>query len=408
MESVVNPPSGVGWRPQPCRQRSLALVLAAWLYRGAGIGQAALGGPAPPRAGADTGLCLCWGWGHRGIVVAGAVLVLVLTAVAPPRLWGSPPQGASHAPVASVNGRIITRDELDQRVRSQLQALEERIYQLRASALHALIGEVLIEQEARRRGITVNDLIAEIAAKARVEAAEIAAAYERSRSQLVGLPEFEAMEQIRENLARRRRAEAYRSFVEDLRKRAEVQIFLEPDARLTVAVDPGADPIRGPADSPITIIEFADFECPHSRKAQGALQRLLGENPDKVRLVFKHFPLPSHPSAFLAARASLCAQEQGRFWEYHDALFSATPPFSRPDLQVLAERIGLERKRFADCLSSDRHSDRISEHVRSAQAAGVTGTPTFVVNGRIYRGALPYDDWDSIVRQQMRALAAGR
>jgi protein-disulfide isomerase len=254
----------------------------------------------------------------------------------------------------------------------------------------------------------LGDLIAEIAAKARVEAAEIAAAYERSRSQLVGLPEFEAMEQIRENLARRRRAEAYRSFVEDLRKRAEVQIFLEPDARLTVAVDPGADPIRGPADSPITIIEFADFECPHSRKAQGALQRLLGENPDKVRLVFKHFPLPSHPSAFLAARASLCAQEQGRFWEYHDALFSATPPFSRPDLQVLAERIGLERKRFADCLSSDRHSDRISEHVRSAQAAGVTGTPTFVVNGRIYRGALPYDDWDSIVRQQMRALAAGR
>ncbi len=267
---------------------------------------------------------------------------------------------------------------------------------------------MLIQQEAQRRGISVNDLIAEIAAEGRVDAAEIAAAYESSRSQLVGLPEFEAKEQIRENLARRRRAEAYRRFIEDLRKGAQVPIFLEPDARLTLAVDPRTDAVRGPADAPITIIQFADFECPHSRNAQGALQKLLRENPDKIRLVFKHFPLPSYQSAFLAARASLCAQQQGRFWEYHDALFSATPPFSRPDLELLAARIGLERGRFAECLSSERYNDRISEHVRSAQTAGVTGTPTFVVNGRIYRGALSHDEWDSIVRQQMRGLAAGR
>lgn len=341
-------------------------------------------------------------------LTACVVFFLIFTPIANPRLSAQSPQATSNAAVASVNGRKITQEELDERVRPQVQALEERIYQLKNSALQALIGEVLIEQEAARRGTSVNDLIAEIVTRAQVDPTEIAAAWGNSRAQLIGVPEFEAKEQIRENLTRRRRAEAYRNFIEGLRKSAQVQIFLEPATGVRVAVDPRTDAVRGPEGALVTIIEFSDFECPYSRNAQGALERLVRENPDKLRLVFKHFPLPSHQSAFLAARASLCAQEQGRFWQYHDALFLETPPFSSHSLEMLAARLGLDRGRFVGCLKTNRHSETVYQHVRTGQAAGVSGTPTFVVNGQLYRGALTHDEWSSIVQQQLRTLAGGR
>ena len=148
---------------------------------------------------------------------------------------------------------------------------------------------------------------------------------------------------------------------------------------------------RGASAAPVTIVEFSDYECPHCRSAERALAEILDEFPDKVRVVFKDFPLRFHAGAEPAAVAARCAGEHGRYWEYHDLLFVAQPAFSRADLVTYARRLGLPREAFVACLDEGRHRAAVRADVREGRAAGVTGTPTFFVNGRRMVGVQPLE-----------------
>ena len=143
---------------------------------------------------------------------------------------------------------------------------------------------------------------------------------------------------------------------------------------------------KGPADAPVTIVEFSDYQCPACRRAQEALSVVLGEFPGRVRLVYKDFPLRFHAGAEPAAVAARCAAEHGRFWEYHDFLWITQPAFARDDLLLYATRLGLPREAFAACLDAGRYRAAVAGDVREGHAAGVTGTPTFFVNGRRMAG----------------------
>jgi protein-disulfide isomerase len=169
-------------------------------------------------------------------------------------------------------------------------------------------------------------------------------------------------------------------------------------------VDPGRT--RGPADAPVTILEWSDFQCPYCKQAQEVLARLLAEYPDSVRLVFKDFPLRSHDRAVPAALAARCAGAQGRFWEYHDLLFVAQPDFARDDLQGYARRLGLDEPRFAHCLDADQFKDAVATDQREGREAGVRATPTFFVNGRKIEGALPIEEFRDAIRQALREAGA--
>lgn len=211
-----------------------------------------------------------------------------LTSAQPRPEPGAPLSGAV---VATVNGSAVTADELERLIQAQLRPLEERVRQLRSSALQSLISEVLLRQEAERRGTTLSELLSEVGSGARVEPAEVEAAYESGRGQFPGVPEFEAKEQIRENLTRRRRSEAYQRLIEALRSRADVRVFLPGPSRIEVPLDSRTDPVLGSEKAAVTIIQFSDFECAWSRKAQEGLRKAISEKGEKIRLVFKHFPL---------------------------------------------------------------------------------------------------------------------
>jgi protein-disulfide isomerase len=165
-----------------------------------------------------------------------------------------------------------------------------------------------------------------------------------------------------------------------------------------------ADPAmtRGPAAAPVTIFEWSDYECPFCQRAQEVLQRLQGEFPDTVRLVFKDFPLRSHPNALPAALAARCAGAQGRYWEYHDLLFVAQPDLSRDDLIGYARRLGLDTPAFTECLDSSRFRDAVLADQREGREAGVRATPTFFINQRKIEGALPLDDFRAAIQQALR------
>jgi Na+/H+ antiporter NhaA len=168
-------------------------------------------------------------------------------------------------------------------------------------------------------------------------------------------------------------------------------------------VDPERDHIRGPDDALVTLLEYGDFECPYCGQAEAVVRELLSSSDDDVRYVWRHLPLNDvHTTAQLAAEASEAAAAQGKFWEYYDALFAHQGSFSPQDLLNYGTRIGLDMDRFRDDLHHHEQTPRVAEDVASADSSGVSGTPTFFVNGRRHQGAYDIDTLTSVVRAARR------
>jgi protein-disulfide isomerase len=156
---------------------------------------------------------------------------------------------------------------------------------------------------------------------------------------------------------------------------------------LAAEVDPERDHIRGPADAPVTLVEYGDFECPYCGQAEDVIRELLADFGE-VRYVWRHLPLTDvHVHAQLAAEAAEAAAEQDAFWEMHDLLFQHQDALRRSDLEAYAGQLGLDVGRFDEALRTHRDASRVAEDVDSADLSGVSGTPTFFVNGRRHYGA---------------------
>ena len=167
---------------------------------------------------------------------------------------------------------------------------------------------------------------------------------------------------------------------------------------LAMPVDLERDHLRGPKDAPVTVVEYGDFECPYCGRAEPAVRELLADFGD-VRYVWRHLPLSDvHPNAQRAAEAVEAAADQGAFWEMHDALLDHQDDLRPRDLLAYAEQLGLDVERFRDDLQRQRWAPRIEEDVDSADMSGVTGTPTFFINGRKHDGAYDIGALSAAVR----------
>jgi protein-disulfide isomerase len=173
---------------------------------------------------------------------------------------------------------------------------------------------------------------------------------------------------------------------------------LETIVDLAVDVDPGRDHIRGPADASITLVEYGDLECPFCNQAESVLRELLADFGD-LRYVWRHLPLSDvHPRAQLAAEAAEAAGAQGAFWEMHDLLFEHQDALRPTDLERYAEQLGLDVERFARDLLGHALAPRVADDVDSADLSGVSGTPTFFINGRRHHGSYDIDTLSAAVR----------
>lgn len=149
-----------------------------------------------------------------------------------------------------------------------------------------------------------------------------------------------------------------------------------------------ADHLRGDLERPLELVMFGDFQCPFCLGAQSVLRRVDDRLGDRLVFAFRHLPIPErHPLAPLAAEASEAAAAQGRFWEYHDALFAAQPKLSRETMLAVAADLGLDADRVAAEIDSGAHRPRVERDLASAEASGATGTPSFFVNGARHFGA---------------------
>lgn len=169
------------------------------------------------------------------------------------------------------------------------------------------------------------------------------------------------------------------------------------------------DPSIGPKDAPITIIEFSDYQCPFCARAEPAVKRVLEFYKGKVNFVYRDFPLSFHQYAQKAAEASECADEQGKFWQYHDILFEKQSEWSSGGVLKLKEYaigLGLDSKKFNECLDSGKYANEVQKDIEDGQNYGVSGTPAFFINGIEVSGAQPFDVFQKIIDAELNKQPA--
>jgi protein-disulfide isomerase len=162
------------------------------------------------------------------------------------------------------------------------------------------------------------------------------------------------------------------------------------------------DHIRGNKNAKITIVEYSDIQCPFCSRFHETMLQVMKNYPDKVRWVFRHFPLESiHPYARKAAEAAECAGEQGKFWEYTDKLYANQASLNTEYLSTAAEEVGLNTSKFDSCLSSGRMAARVSADLQQGQNLGVKGTPGSFINGKSVPGAVPYSTLEGMIKAEL-------
>jgi predicted DsbA family dithiol-disulfide isomerase len=302
---------------------------------------------------------------------------------------------------ATVNGKQITQGDVDNTIFSQLFTLQQQIYAIRKVALENLISRALLEQEATRRGISFEEFKKQlIAQRVEVSASQVDELYAENAPAFAAMSLDEVMLRLRLDLESQARMKNYRETLAKL-KEASQNSWLMDEPRLPVASEANA-PSMGPPDALVTVVEFADFECPFCRNSQGVIRDILKNYKSQVRLVFRHRPLEIHSQAFTSAQAAFCAGLQGGFWQYHDALF-ISDDLSPKTLSNLASSIHLDLPKFEDCMKSEVSRATIHKEVDEAKRLGIDSTPTFVINGRVFAGVLSFEDFKAAIDKELKS-----
>jgi len=302
-------------------------------------------------------------------------------------------------PVATIGGQTVYDDELLPTVQGQLFPLRNQEYEIKKRALDTLIEQKLLEAGAKKKGVETEKLLErEVDSKVQEPSeAELEAYYLGQKDRING-PFDEVKVQLRQTLKQAKIQQARQDYLKGLRKDADVVVLLSPP-RMQVGYDPAR--VRGNPNAPVMIVEFSDFQCPYCHQVEPVLKDLLAKYGGKVSLAYRDLPLKQiHPQAEIAAEASRCAGEQGKYWEYHDQLFNATK-LDREALLEYARNLKLDDKQFDSCLTNGKYRADIEKDLREGMQAGITGTPAFLVNGVALSGAQPQESFARVIDQEL-------
>jgi protein-disulfide isomerase len=304
--------------------------------------------------------------------------------------------------VAEVGGQKLTRADLEQKQAAKLLQSRYQYYLSEREAVNQLIEDHLLEMQAHREHLTVEQLLQrEVTSKLKEPTEDqLQVFYEGLQS---NEPYAAVREKIVATLHQVRQAKARSAYLESLRTQASVRVALAPP-EAEVAVDNA--PRRGAEDAPVLIVEFADYECPYCQRIHPELKKLEEEFAGKVAVAFMDFPLPMHAHAEKAAEASRCAAEQGKFWPFHDLLFDGHQKLELAKLKEYARELKLDTVRFDQCLDAGKQAASVQKDFAEGQRLGLTGTPSFFINGHFLSGAVKYDTLREVVEQQLAACAS--
>lgn len=346
------------------------------------------------------------------LVACALVIACAKPGSAPAPAPGQAPPAASadDPPVARLaSGEVIRANEFDAWVREDLlvEAMRGRtqsqVYAFQADALRRMQLERLLEREAGARGVSGMELYEQEIAKAPpVGDEQVRAVYEARKAQFGGRSYEEVAEPLRRRLEEQSRGETWNAYLDGLLASQGFTVLID---RPRATVDP-IGPSLGPDSAPVTIVAFTDYECPYCRRAEPVVAEVLDRYGDRVRLVVRQFPLDMHPNARAAAEAAACARAQGRFFEYHAALFADPKKLTKRDLLDRARDNGLDVVVFERCIAAGQSAGEVEADIAAGRELEVKGTPVFFVNGIRLEGVQSADAFAEVIDAELGAAPA--
>ncbi|MFZ5476037.1 MAG: DsbA family protein [Myxococcota bacterium] len=339
----------------------------------------------------------------------GATTSAAPVAAGPPPVAATAPPTANEAEavVASWEGGKLTYADLKKDIDVQLVQLEAEYltnrFDTEAQALEERVAAALVDAEAKARGMDVEALLrAEVEDKAGAPTeAEVQELYNANARKLRGAPLEQVRPDVEKAIRQRKAGERYVVYVDELKKKYGVVTQLPYPELPRFPVSADDDPFEGPADAPVTIIQFAEFQCPYCGKARESLDQIKAAYPGKVRFVFRDFPLGFHDRAIPAAVAANCAAKQGKYWEVHDRLMSNQRALEEPDLERVAQEAKLNMSDWQACRQDPAMRAEVEKDMEDGAKIGVTGTPAFFVNGVMLSGAQPFERFKAIIDREL-------
>jgi len=310
---------------------------------------------------------------------------------------------SSSGVVLEIDGKKLTLADFEQKHPFSLFQARNSFYHAENKALDDFATEYLLDREAQKEHVTVDELL-ERHANSVVPKEE--PSEDALRLYYEGIESKEPYESMRagilDHIRQSRILKAKTAYVQSLRSKATVVLSAAPP-RANVSLKD--TPVRGPANAPVTVVEYADYECPYCQQVRPALDKLETEYKGKVAFAYKDLPLPMHPHAQKAAEAAHCAGAQGKYWEYHDMLF-ATKKLEVSQLKEDAGALKLDTTAFDKCLDSGEQLGAVKAQYIEAQNLQLQGTPSFFINGQFFSGTFTFEQLRGIVDDALKASSA--
>jgi protein-disulfide isomerase len=316
---------------------------------------------------------------------------------------------ADEAVILEYNGGKITGKDVKEFVGRDIQKMRDEAVEAYQQAARQTVIQKLIEAKAAEKKQTVQEFMSLLPGAQPVTEAEIDAFFKAQPDLKKGVkdPRTGQIQKVsREDVSRFLEAQSRRStqqkFVESLMAEASIKMKLELPPPAPIKVASSSKPAAfGSPSAKVVIHEFSDFQCPFCSRAKGIVSQLKEAYGDKIRIEFRHFPLDNHPEALPASIATVCANEQGKFWELHDKIFDNQRELNGENLSKWAKDVGLDMDKFKSCTSGSEAQKIVTSDMEEGRKAGVGSTPTFIVNGRLIAGAQPFDQFKSIIDAEL-------
>ncbi len=313
--------------------------------------------------------------------------------------------------VAKVGEQEISMSQLEAPLVTKLFDLKREMHRLKREKLDDMIVEALLQQEAAARKIPMQQLINdEVVSKGvPVSDAEVDQYYLENRAKLAEWKGSldELRNRIRSALQQQKTYQKVVEFARTLESKYPVSDFLDEPVSPYAAIETEGSPALGPEDAAVTVFEFSDYECPSCRQAHEVVKKVRAHYGQRIRWVFKDYPLRMHEYARDAAVGARCAGDQGKFWEFQDLLYGSKEALTRDHMRKLAADLGLDMELFGSCLDGGKYKDAVERDLDEAKKAGLDRTPSFLINGVLITGSHSFERFVQMIDEELKMARKG-
>ena len=306
--------------------------------------------------------------------------------------------------VAKIVDKEVTQEELYKGIENQVYEAEKKLYEVKMNHLQGLILEKFMEMDPRKKGLSNDQYLEKYIVAAKQPSKKEIEAFIQERKIPTKHVTKQMEERVKQFLAMESKKMAVERWLVEQSQKHQVEIYLSKPERPVAKVEEGNSPFKGGADAKVTVFEFTDFQCPFCSRGAEVMKELKAKYKNKIKVVFKNFPLPFHGSAKQAAHAAFCAHEQDTkyFWQLYEEFFADQANLNEKGIEETVKKTGLDVEKYQTCMKSKKYDKKIEDDMEEGKKAGVNSTPTFFVNGQMLVGAQPVEEFVEIIEEELK------